>query len=360
MTEGRTSSVDGSQVNSLMNERRVPKGLGSSNLVELADVRLSVRGRRQTNEILRGVSLSIKRGEAFGLVGESGSGKSMTARSILGLLPAGSTVTGTVTFGEDDVSKLRPKALRALRAKRMAWIPQDPRTAIDPLHRCGHAVAEILHVNLGLSEKDARLRVPGLLAEVGIRDPDRVARAYPHELSGGLLQRVVIAMGLACDPELIVADEPTTALDVTVQAGIIRLFKRLTAERDVALLFISHDLELVAGMCSQIGVMYAGRLVEVAAAEQLFRSPRHPYTAALLQARPHTDAERLANIPGRPPSSGEVVAGCAFHPRCPFALDTCRDQTPPLSRAQRGDSLIACWRADDPQVRDAIRGKEEA
>ncbi|GAT88269.1 ABC transporter ATP-binding protein [Paenarthrobacter nicotinovorans] len=328
-------------------------------LVELQNVRLVAQSRIATVAILKDLSLKLRRGTAYGLVGESGSGKSMTARTILGMLPDGLGIeSGTASFDGDNVFTMSRSELRKLRAHRIAWIPQDPRSAIDPLQRCGHALEEVLRVNMGLAKIAARARTIELLSEVGIRDAERVAAAYPHELSGGLLQRVVIAMGLASEPELIIADEPTTALDVTVQAGIIELFRSLTASRGVTLLFISHDIELVASLCSEIGVMYAGRLIETRKAKDLLMSPLHPYTAGLLAARPGVtkSATRLAAIPGLPPSPQEETPGCAFSPRCASAMERCRKELPTLADADAGPTQqVACWRADDPAVISSLK-----
>ena len=299
------------------------------------------------------VSLTVARGEIVGLVGESGSGKSMTARTIVRLLPEQARSTGTILLAGTDLLRLSSRALRSVRAERVAMIFQDPRAHIDPLWTVADHLTEGLRAHKGLSRGASRRRAAELLADVGIADVHRVLAAYPSQLSGGMLQRVMIAGALAGEPELIIADEPTTALDVTIQAEIVAIFDALRRERGTAMLFITHDLELAAAICDRVVVLYAGRVVEEQETRQLFAGPLHPYTAGLLKARPRIDARlgRLAVIPGRPPTPAEAPPGCPFHPRCAFARDFCRSGRPPLRILAPG-TATACLRTEE--IRDQL------
>ena len=297
--------------------------------------------------VVRDVSFAVRRGEVVGLVGESGSGKSMTARSILRLLPPGGRTRGTILFDGADVLEADGARLRALRARRIAMIFQDPRAHVDPLYRCGDHLDDALKIHLGLGAAAARNRSFELLSEVGIVEPERVYRAYPGELSGGMLQRIVIAGALAVEPDLLIADEPTTALDVTIQAEIIAILDGLRRERHVSAVFITHDLELASTICDRILVMYAGRVLEARSTAQLFAGPLHPYTAGLLRARPMLESrrDRLETIPGRPPRIGEAGDGCPFAPRCAYVEDACEVRPPDLRDAGLGQQT-ACWRSE--------------
>jgi oligopeptide/dipeptide ABC transporter ATP-binding protein len=311
--------------------------------IEEFSARLSVEGELRT--VLHDVSLTIGAGEALGLVGESGSGKSMTARAVGRLLPAGAMTSGSVRFDGRDVSALRGGALRRYR-ETVAMIFQDPRAHVNPVRRIGDFMTETLRLK-GVARADAAIRAAEALRDVGIEDGERRLEQYPHELSGGLLQRVMIATMLLGEPALVLADEPTTALDVTTQAEVMAILDELRRERGLALLFITHDLELAAAVCDRIAVMYAGQIVETNAADQLDRDPLHPYTAALAAARPDVaaTAERLAAIPGRPVSAFEAPEGCAFAPRCAFARDACREARPALVPLAGGE--VRCRRAGE-------------
>jgi oligopeptide/dipeptide ABC transporter ATP-binding protein len=317
-------------------------------LLELRSVTTELPIGERHWPIVREVSLTIGRGEVVGLVGESGSGKSMTARTILRLLPPHARVRGQVLLDEIDLLGLPKRGLQAIRARRIAMIFQDPRAHIDPLWTSGDHLTEGLRVHGGLSRADAGARALELLRDVGILDGERVLRSYPGELSGGMLQRVMIAAALAAEPDLLIADEPTTALDVTIQAEIVAIFDALRRERELAMLFITHDLELASAICDRVLVMYAGRIVEEQPTAALFAAPLHPYTAGLLEARPALERrpERLAVIPGRPPTPVEAPAGCPFHPRCTYAEDACRIEQPPLRRLTR-EAASACRRVDE-------------
>jgi oligopeptide/dipeptide ABC transporter ATP-binding protein len=304
-------------------------------------VRLPVEG--ELRPVLHDVSLTIGPGEALGLVGESGSGKSMTARTVGRLLPRGAEVSGSVRFAGQDVLGLRGGELRRYR-EQVAMIFQDPRAHVNPVRRIGDFMTETLRLK-GVAGDEAAARAAQALREVGIDDGERRLEQFPHELSGGLLQRVMIATMLLGEPRLVLADEPTTALDVTTQAEVMAILDELRRDRELALLFITHDLELAAAVCDRTAVMYAGQIVETNAAGRLDRDPLHPYTAALGAARPDiaATAHRLAAIPGRPVSAFEAPEGCAFAPRCVHAQDACREARPALEAMDGGE--VRCRRA---------------
>jgi oligopeptide/dipeptide ABC transporter ATP-binding protein len=287
------------------------------------------------------VSFDLEKGELLGIVGESGSGKSATSLSILRLLPPQGRIThGTVELAGQNLLALPERAMRALRGARVAMIFQDPMTALNPYLRVGEQLVEGAILHLGLAAAEAEARARALLDRVRIPDAAARLRSYPHELSGGMRQRVMIAMALLCDPELIIADEPTTALDVTVQAQILELLNELRRERGLSILLITHDLGVVASTCDRVVVMYAGRVVELAPAAELFARPLHPYTAALMRSLPRLDAapgRRLETIPGLPPRLDRgPFTECSFAPRCRYVHDACRAADPPLTAAGAG------------------------
>jgi oligopeptide/dipeptide ABC transporter ATP-binding protein len=318
---------------------------------------LPVEGELQT--VLRDVSLRIAAGEALGLVGESGSGKSMTARAIGRLLPRGARTNGSVLFDGRDVLGLGRSDLRGYREE-VAMVFQDPRAHVNPVRRIGDFMTETLRLN-GVARAEAVARAAQALRDVGIDDGERRLAQYPYELSGGLLQRVMIATMLLGRPRLVLADEPTTALDVTTQAEVMAILDELRRERGLALLFITHDLDLAAAVCDRTAVMHAGQIVETNAAGLLNADPLHPYTAALAGARPDiaVRAHRLAAIPGRPVSAFEAPSGCAFAPRCALAQDACRAARPPLEPLDGGE--VRCRRAAElrGRVAAAIRAQSE-
>ncbi len=328
----------------------------SAPLLEVAGltVRLDVDGTRKA--ALRDVSFEVRPGEALGLVGESGSGKSMTARAIDRLLPPGAQVDGTITFDGQDVGALSGAELRAYR-QQVAMVFQDPRAHVNPVRRIGDFMTEALRTNRDLPAGEARRRAITMLGQVGIEDGQRRLRQYPHELSGGMLQRVMIAAALLTGPRLLLADEPTTALDVTTQSEIAAILDDLRRDYGLAMLFITHDLELAAAICDRTAVMYAGQIVEVRSSARLHSDPLHPYTAALAAARPDiaVTAGRLRAIPGRPLSAFEAPAGeCAFAPRCAHVQDVCRSTRPPLIELADGQSR--CIRAHELRGRLEVAG----
>lgn len=312
-----------------------------------------------------GVSFSVEAGETLGLVGESGSGKTVTALSILGLLPQPGRVTsGEALLEGRDLLRMPAEELRRVRGPEIGMIFQEPLSALNPVFTCGDQVAEPLRVHRRLPAAAARREAVALLAQAGIPDPERRARDYPHQLSGGQRQRVLIAMALALAPKLLIADEPTTALDVTIQAQILDLLARLREERRLAMLLITHNLGVVASMARRVAVMYAGRIVEVASATDIFREPRHPYTRALLDSIPRLTGPRgvSVSIPGQVPDLLRLPAGCAFHPRCPLAMERCRLERPEMVDTGAG-RLSACFRWQEagearpaPAARPAVAG----
>ncbi len=310
-------------------------------LVVIEGLRVAFRGV----PALHGIDLVVHKGESLGLVGESGCGKSVTWLAALGLLPGNAVVSGSVRLGGEELLGAAPAVLDRVRGGRIATIFQDPASALNPVHRIGRQVAEAVRLHRGMDGGAARAEALRLLDQVGIPDARRRLDSYPHEMSGGQNQRVMIAMALAGRPELLVADEPTTALDVTIQAGILDLLRRLQAETGMALVLISHDLGVVAETCSRVCVMYAGRVVEEAGAEALFAGPLHPYSEGLLAALPEMTGprRRLAAIPGGVPEAGRLPPGCAFAPRCGRAIEAC-DAAAPGLRAVGPGRLAACIR----------------
>ncbi|GII03337.1 dipeptide/oligopeptide/nickel ABC transporter permease/ATP-binding protein [Planobispora takensis] len=315
-------------------------------LLQVADLRTHFVTARGVVKAVDGVSFSLERGRTLAVVGESGSGKSMLIRSILDLLPGSGVVRGgKVYLDGDDLTVFSPQEMRQVLGTRLAAVFQDPMTALNPVRTIGTQVAEPLRVHLGLSRKRALAHAAVLLASVGIPEPGRVLRRYPHQLSGGMRQRVTIAMALSCGPDVLFADEPTTALDVTVQDQVLRLIHRQRQERNMATVLVSHDLAVVAEWADEVIVMYAGKVVERGPAADLFERTRMPYTEALLQSVPRlTDPahHRLRVITGRPPDLAALPSGCAFHPRCPYARERCVTEAPPLFQETR-EHLYACW-----------------
>ncbi|HMG41021.1 MAG TPA: ABC transporter ATP-binding protein [Acidimicrobiales bacterium] len=316
-------------------------------LLEVDDLHVEFITRRGVAQAVRGVSLHVDAGETVGLVGESGSGKSVTSTAILGMVELpGRIVSGDVRWrGESMVNG--PGAARraaAVRGKEISVVFQDPMTSLNPLFTVGAQIAEVLRFHLGMSRRDASNRAVELLDLVGIPNPRARARQHPHEFSGGMRQRALIAMALACEPKLLIADEPTTALDVTIQAQILELLTELQAALGLAVLLITHDLGVVAGLCHRVEVMYAGRLVERASTRDLFGTPQHPYSAGLLASTPRLDERlaRLVAIDGVPPDPRAPAPGCAFEPRCSISGHRCTEEDPELVTFAAGRA-VACW-----------------
>jgi oligopeptide/dipeptide ABC transporter ATP-binding protein len=315
-------------------------------LLEVDHLYVKFFTRRGTVHAVRDVSFSIARGETLGLVGESGSGKSVTAQALMGLIELPGRITsGDVRWKGQSLVSDAERTLRKVRGNEIAMIFQDPMTSLNPLFTVGAQIAEVLRRHLGFSKRAARARVVELLELVGINNPGVRVEQYPHEMSGGMRQRVLIAMALACEPQLLIADEPTTALDVTIQAQILELIAEIQQRLGLSVLLITHDLGVVAGLCDRVAVMYAGQIVEVAPAADLYARPGHPYSAGLLRSTPRLDVviPRLVSIEGSPPDLVRPPTGCAFASRCALATQQCLDATPGL-RAHSAVRRVACWR----------------
>ena len=317
-------------------------------LLLVRGLRTSFDGERGEVRAVDGVDFRLERGRTLGIVGESGCGKSVTALSIMGLVPQppGRIAGGEVLFDGLDLLKLAPAQLRDLRGDKLAMIFQEPMTSLNPAFPVGDQVAEVLLRHRKIGPREARAQSIEMLRRVRIPSPEQRADDYPHQLSGGMRQRVMIAMALACNPKLLIADEPTTALDVTIQAQILELMRALRAELGTAIILITHDLGVIAELADDVLVMYAGQVIERCSAERLFAEPQHPYTIGLLGSIPrlHLEQERLSAIEGFVPDAAALPAGCRFHPRCPFAVDKCRQELPPLMDITPGHQA-ACWLA---------------
>jgi oligopeptide transport system ATP-binding protein len=322
-------------------------------LLTVTDLRTHFHTRSGVYRAVDGVSFSVERGETLGIVGESGSGKSVTCYSLMGLIPQppGRIESGSAVFDGVDLLHCRPEQARAIRGKRVSMIFQDPMTSINPYLRISDQLIEPLLIHEKISKKAARQRGLEMLAAVGINDADRRAESYPHEFSGGMRQRVMIAMALITRPELLIADEPTTALDVTVQAQILELISRLQRELNMAVIFITHDLAVVSGICDRVQVMYAGRIVETADVRTLFARPRHPYTRALQRSIPaiQPKGSELYTIPGLPPDVSKAMPGCPFTPRCEIATERCARTPTELAEIAPGHAQ-ACLRVQAGEI----------
>lgn len=316
-----------------------------SNLLEITNLHTSFFTREGEVHAVRGVSFSLNAGELVGIVGESGCGKSVTCKSILQLLGNNGKITdGSIRFRGDDLAEKTSQQMRRIRGSEIAMIFQDPMTALNPVLTIGRQMSEILMRNQGLDRRAAKAKALAMLDSVGIADAARRFEQYPHEFSGGMRQRVMIAIALSCHPQLLIADEPTTALDVTVQAQIMTLLNELKREFNTAIIMITHDLGVVAGICDKVLVMYAGRTMEYGKARDVFYQPAHPYSIGLLNAVPRLDGEgeSLLTIPGNPPNLLRLPTGCPFQPRCPHAMEVC-SSAPPLEEFAPG-RLRACFK----------------
>lgn len=313
-------------------------------LLAVRDLRIEFRSRRGVLVAVDGVSFDIAEGEVLGVVGESGAGKSLTGAAIIGLLePPGRIAGGEILLRGEPIHNLPAEAMRRIRGRRIGMIFQDPLTSLNPLYTVGEQIIETIRTHKDIAERAARKRAIELLAEVGIPAPEQRIDHFPYQFSGGMRQRVVIALALCADPELIIADEPTTALDVSVQAQIIALMKRLSAEHGTAVMLVTHDMGVIAETADRVAVMYAGRLVEIGSVHDVVQRPKHPYTMGLMGSIPvlGADAKRLTQIEGSMPGLTEIPPGCAFHPRCKRMFERCREERPDLIAVDGGH--VACW-----------------
>jgi len=327
-----------------------PKVKTMENLLDVKDLTVRFGDRKRFTEVIRGLSFSVGEGETLGIVGESGSGKSVTSLAIMRLLNRESTmVTGEAFFEGRDLLALSEKEMRGIRGGRMAMIFQEPMTSLNPIQTCGKQIMESMFVHTKLSKKEAKAKAIELLRLCGIPEPEQRFREYPHQMSGGMRQRVMIVIALACDPSLLIADEPTTALDVTIQAQILALLKSIKTGMRMSIVMITHDLGVVADFCDRVLIFYAGQIVETAPADELLSGPLHPYTRGLLKAlpKPTGDDGRLAPIAGMVPNADDMPAGCRFHPRCPNAAERCKIEAPELFQRDGGRS-VRCF-LYDPQ-----------
>lgn len=317
-------------------------------LLEVKDLEVSFGPAK----ILRGVSFDLEAGETLGVVGESGCGKSMTGFTLMGMLPRPGRVShGSMKLDGVELTTLTPREWLDVRGDQIALVMQDPFTSLNPMMRVGDQIAEALRLHQKMSKDAARKEAVKMLDLVGVPIPDQSARKYPHQMSGGQRQRVVIAIAFACKPKVLIADEPTTALDVTLQAQILRLIADMQKREGTAVILISHDIGVIGSLASRVAVFYAGRIVEVGRAEQVLRDPLHPYTKALLSALPRKGATELASLPGQPPDLAGVITGCAFAPRCPVRC--ARADEDPAGIHAPDSRAVACWRVADPAVGDA-------
>ena len=331
----------------------------SNKLLEIKDERLSFFTPAGEVKALNGVSFTMNEGEVLGIVGESGSGKSVTAYSIMGLTAyPGRLVGGSIWFNGHEIEKMTEKEMRKIRGNEVSIIFQDPMTSLNPVYTIGNQITETIRLHTGKSKKEATARAKELLELVGITEPDKRLKQYPHELSGGMRQRVMIAIALACEPKLLIADEPTTALDVTIQAQILELMQELRAKLGMSIIMITHDLGVVASMCEKIAVMYAGHIVEYGTADEIFYNPSHEYTKGLIKSIPKLNVEqteRLVPIEGQPVDLLNPPAGCPFAPRCSSCMKVCLDRMPP--KTELSDTHYShCWLL---QKNEALKGESD-
>jgi oligopeptide/dipeptide ABC transporter ATP-binding protein len=318
----------------------------SAPLLQVRDLEVSFKMEFNTIYAVQGLSLEVRAGERLGVVGESGSGKSITALSVMQMVPSPGRITGgEIIFGGQQLLDLSRKGIRKVRGGQIGMIPQNPLTSLNPVLTVEDHFQEVLSLHLGLNKQQSETRTVELLRSVGIPDPETRMQEYPHRLSGGQRQRVIIALAMACEPQILIADEPTTALDVTIQAQILELFDDLVVRSNLGAILITHNLGIVAGHCDRVVVMYAGRVMEAATVLDLFDHPAHPYTLGLLRCVPRiatTRSRTFHSIPGLPPKVTELTDGCPFAPRCERASDRCRTETPPIEEIAPGHA-IACW-----------------
>ncbi|OXL81988.1 peptide ABC transporter ATP-binding protein [Paenibacillus sp. SSG-1] len=330
------------------------------NLLEVQDLQVSFFTYAGEVQAVRGVGFSLGRGETLAIVGESGSGKSVTSKSIMRLLAKSAKIKhGSIRFEGKDIASLPEKQMQDIRGRDISMIFQDPMTSLNPTMTIGKQITEVLKKHRKLGGAEANRRAVELLNQVGIPNPDKRLKQYPHQLSGGMRQRVVIAIALACNPKVLIADEPTTALDVTIQAQILELMKKLQQELDTSIVLITHDLGVVANMASRVAVMYAGKIVETGTVDEIFYEGKHPYTWGLLASMPklHEKSEELTAIPGTPPDLSDPPKGCPFAARCPYAMEICHEYMPEYTEHSE-THRAACWLQDSraPKVQSPLAG----
>lgn len=316
------------------------------NILKIKNLNLEFRLESGNYQALQDVNLELKKGETLAIVGESGCGKTLTAMSVLNLIPNTAVITsGEIFYQGKDLLLLIPEKIQKIRGKHIALIPQDPMTSLNPLYTIGNQLLEVIKLHQGLTGKSAEIKAIQALAQVKIPNPQERMKNYPHEFSGGMRQRVIIAMALACNADIIIADEPTTALDVTVQAQIMELLKEIKEKYQTSIILISHDLGLVAENSDKIAVMYAGSVVEYSENKELFNNPKHPYTKALLRSLPDINTEKLKTMKGQPPSIKDKITGCAFSPRCESKIEICTKKIPCLKKINEKSSA-SCFLYD--------------
>lgn len=324
------------------------------NILEVKNLHVEFKTDRGLVKAVDGVNLTLKRGETLALVGESGSGKSVTGLSLMGLIPnpPGKITQGEVLFEGRDILKCKPKELRDLRGNRISMIFQDPMTSLNPFLKISTQLMETIEIHQKLSKKEARMKAIEMLELVGIPSPEMRIDLYPHQFSGGMRQRVMIAIALSCKPDVLIADEPTTALDVTIQSQIIEIMQNLSKELGTSIIMITHDLGVVAGMSHRVSVMYAGRIVETGSNEDIFERPSHPYTKGLIQSVPRLDQpshQKLYTIGGMPPNLSNLPQACYFHTRCPNVMDICKTQYPNVMKLSESHQA-ACWLNEKKEI----------
>ena len=320
----------------------------SNSILQIRDLRVTFNTQVGELKAVRGIDVDVAPGEILGVVGESGSGKSVSFLAAMGLLPSSATISGSVMLDGKELIGAKRKAIRSVRGKSLAMVFQDPLSALNPVHRVGDQIVEMIQSHQDMNTHDAEKRAVELLEIVGIPQPGERARQYPHEFSGGMRQRVVIAMAIANNPKVLIADEPTTALDVTVQAQILEVIQKVQQTFGTAVVLITHDLGVIARVADSVNVMYAGRNVESGSVQSIFDHPSHPYTRGLLSSLPHEGADRLQPITGFPPNMLAPPSGCGFAPRCQFSVDACNAELPTLQPF--GDLLTSCIRAADLRI----------
>lgn len=315
-------------------------------LLEIKDLNISFEIDEAMHQVIYGVDFALEEGKMLGIVGESGCGKTITAMSILRLLPSNAVISkGQINYKNKNLLNLKENEMQKVRGNKIALIPQDPLTSLNPLYTVGDQITEVIMLHQNVNKKKAKEIAIKALEQVHIPEAKERFNDYPHQFSGGMCQRVIIAMALSCKPEIIIADEPTTALDVTVQAQIMHLFKEIQEQLGTSVILITHDLALVSEVADEVLVMYAGRVVEHASAQEIFNNPQHPYTKGLLKALPKGGAKKLSAIEGQPPSVQDEISGCAFNPRCEYAMERCKSNTPEL--IDMGNlHKVSCWLMD--------------